>query len=33
MLATLIAIGIVLGIERGNTTKPKLRVVRQGSRR
>jgi cell division protein FtsW (lipid II flippase) len=28
MLATLIAIGIVLGIERNNALKPALRVVR-----
>ena len=33
MLATLIAIGIVLGIERSNSLKPALRVVRSGSRR
>ena len=33
MLATLIAIGIVLGIERNNSLKPALRVVRNVARR
>jgi len=33
MLATLIAIGIVLGIERNNSLKPALRVVRSMARR
>jgi len=33
MLATLIAIGIVLGIERSNGSRPALRVVSGGSRR
>jgi cell division protein FtsW (lipid II flippase) len=33
MLATLIAIGIVLGIERNNSLKPDLRVVRSAARR
>lgn len=33
MLATLIAIGIVLGIERTNSLKPSLRVISGGIRR
>ena len=33
MLATLIAIGIVLGIERNNSLKPSFRVVRGGAKR
>jgi cell division protein FtsW (lipid II flippase) len=33
MLATLVAIGIVLGIEKNNSLKPALRVVQGAGRR